>query len=198
MLKICITGEAGAGKSYVCGLLRDEFGFTVIDSDKITRGLMEPGESVYKRVVEAFGNEYIYENGTINRAKLANLVFNDEDKLELLNSISHPATIDRINELCEVCYANGERIVFIESAIALDSGYENFCDEFWYVHADYESRKTRLLDRGYSEEKIESIIDSQRDKEFFLENCDCVIDNSGCKSKEEIMFELQQLLDERQ
>lgn len=197
MLKVCITGEAGAGKSHICSLLREEFGLTVLDSDSITRELMEPGGVVYNNVVESFGSDYLLEDGSINRAKLAELVFNDEEKLMLLNSLTHPATIDKLNELCSECYANGEELVIIESAIALDSGYDSFCDEFWYVSSDFETRRSRLLERGYTDEKISSITHSQRDKEFFLSNCDVVIDNSDGKAREQLLDELKEIIADR-
>lgn len=192
MLKVGLTGEAGAGKSYVSKILREEFGIPVIDSDNVTRELMQPGQIVFNNVVDTFGEEYLDDEGHINRTKLARLVFNNEEMLLKLNNITHPATIDEIKSRIEKYESEGYKMVVIESAIALDSAYDDFCDEFWYVYADEASRRERLKEnRGYSDEKIDSIISSQRDEKFFREHCCKVIENTFGATKETIVKQLK-------
>lgn len=195
MLKVGLTGEAGAGKSYVSKILSEEFDIPVIDSDNVTRELMQPGQTVFNNVVDSFGEEYLDDDGYLDRPKLAQLVFNDEEMLCKLNSITHPATIAEIKRRITKYESEGHKMVVIESAIALDSSYDDFCDEFWYVYADEASRRERLKrNRGYSEEKIDSIISSQRDEKFFKENCCKVIENSLSATKETIVKQLEAII----
>ena len=71
-------------------------------------------------------------------------------------------------------------LFILESALLIEDDYETFCDEIWYVHVDIETRKKRLVyARGYSEEKVDSIIAAQLEKKEYMRNCDRVIDNTG-------------------
>lgn len=198
MLKVGLTGEAGSGKSYVCDILCRDFGIPVIDSDSVTKGLMMPGQAVYDSVVREFGREYLDEQGFIDRARLAALVFHDKEELLKLNSLTHPATIAEIDRRIRDFRQKGCRLVIVESAIALESGYENFCDEFWYVHAPEEDRKNRLLTaRGYSEEKIDSILSAQKNEAFFRKYCTEVIENSQNASGEAVISQIEEIIRRR-
>lgn len=198
MMKVGLTGEAGSGKSYVCDILYKDFGVPVIDSDSVTKGLMMPGQTVYRSVLQVFGTEYLDEQGFIDRAKLAALVFHNKERLCRLNALTHPATIEEIDRQIKRLKKEGCRLVVVESAIALDSGYEDFCDEFWYVHSPEKDRRNRLaLGRGYSEEKIDGIFASQKKEAFFREYCTEIIENSQSTSREAIVSQLEEIIRRR-
>lgn len=89
-LVIGITGSIATGKSTVSKMIR-ELGFTVVDADIAAKVVVEPGEEAYQKIVEHFGKEILLANGEIDRKKLGDLVFQNEKKRLLLNSIVHPA-----------------------------------------------------------------------------------------------------------
>jgi len=165
MFVIGLTGNAGSGKSYVCDCALELTRCPVIDSDSVTRKLMMPGETVYRQVAEAFGPEYVLPDGTLNRPKIAAKVFADEDALRKLNELTHPATIRQIRCLIEQYEKQGYPVVFVESALAEEAGYRDFCDELWLVAAPPEVRTQRLRERGYSEERIENVTARQTPQE---------------------------------
>ena len=176
---ICITGGVGSGKSRISKLLSEEFGYTVLDSDRITKEMvMVPGGEGFEKIVEFFGDRVCNNDGSLNREKLSEIVFSDRESLEKLNSFSHPATIRLIKEKCEELYRKGQRLVFVESAIPFDAAYQDFCDGFWYVYAKRSERIGRLTkDRGYSREKCLKIMKSQPTERQYRAHASLVINN---------------------
>jgi dephospho-CoA kinase len=192
---IGLTGGAGSGKSFVSDIIKNKFGYPVIDSDSVTKELMNPGQKIYNQILEAFGRDLLDENQNIDRPRLASIVFNNQAKLLQLNSLTHPATVDEIRRRIKQYDNEGIRYIFVESAIPFEACYETFCDEFWYIRASAEDRAKRLKNtRGYSEEKIKSILNSQDNDEFFLKRCKRVIDNPiGCEA-DQIIRNIQKLI----
>src|SRR5437868_12722823 len=90
MLVVGLTGGIGAGKSTVSQLLA-KHGAVIVDADVIAREVVEPGGPAYEGVVDRFGKEMLLDDGTLDRAKLAAIVFSDPDALKDLNAVVHPA-----------------------------------------------------------------------------------------------------------
>ena len=190
---IGVTGGVGAGKSTVLKILKNKYHAHIIMSDDVAKELMEPGGKSYDAVVKAFGEEILEAEETpgagrkIDRAKLADIVFNDDDKLELLNSLTHPLVKEEISERIKRYYAEAEyAIIVIEAALLIEAGYEDILDSLWVVYVDREIRIGRLMrDRGYSREKAESIMDNQLSDEEFEAHADFVVNNSGTHEETE-------------
>lgn len=198
MYVIGITGCAGSGKSFVCQCAQQSLGIPVIDSDYECRCLQEPGQPVFDEIVREFGPSCLSPDGTLNRAYLASIVFNDRDSLLKLNSITHPATIERIRNMLAEYEKQGEEFVFVESALAAEAGYRLFCDELWLVYASDETRVERLrTTRGYSDEKIASVFASQIPQSTMFDCCERVIDNENSVPRagivRQIIFHLNQI-----
>ena len=176
-----ITGGAGTGKSEVIKMLQQNFGGCVIMSDEVARELMQKGNISYQLIVEYFGRDILMDDGEIDRKKLADHVFNNKEALEKLNSMTHPYVKDEIRKLIAEAEASGEcRFVALESAILLECGYEDICDEFWYVSAPRDERVRRLKEsRGYSDAKIDAIMANQKEEEQFEQQCSVVLENDG-------------------
>ena len=192
MKVIGLTGCAGSGKSYVSECIRTRLGFPVIDSDSECKQLMGPGMAVTEEIFKIFGNEYKREDGSLDRALLAKTVFANEDALETLNAITHPATIERICSMLKAEEQAGTPVVFVESALAEQAGYRTFCDELWLVYASEEARRQRLRDtRGYDEERIHNLIQSQTPQGIMMNQCDRVIVNDVADAEAEILRQLQ-------
>ncbi|MEE3016565.1 MAG: dephospho-CoA kinase, partial [Actinomycetota bacterium] len=90
MTEIAITGGIGSGKTTVAKLLVDK-GVVLVDADQIVKDLQKPGGEVFNRIVEIYGNEILLDDGELDRQKIAEIVFNDENELSNLNDIVHPA-----------------------------------------------------------------------------------------------------------
>ena len=175
-----ITGGAGTGKSEVIKMLQQNFGGCVIMSDEVARELMQKGNISYQLIVEYFGRDILMDDGEIDRKRLADHVFNNKEALEKLNSMTHPYVKDEIRKLIAEAEASGEcRFVALESAILLECGYEDICDEFWYVYTKPEIRRQRMKEtRNYSDEKVDSVMRNQQPDEVFFEQCSFVIKNN--------------------
>ena len=179
---IGVTGGVGAGKSTVLGLLKDEFGAHLIMCDDVARKLMEPGEASYSGVVSAFGNDILSggEGSEIDRKKLSAIVFNDKEKLKLLNSLTHPQVMDEVKNLINNYYINDPySIIAIEAALLVEAGYRPLLDELWAVTADREVRIERLMEsRNYSRERAVKMMENQKSDEEFSSEADFIIYNS--------------------
>lgn len=176
-----VTGGAGTGKSEVMKLLKEKFGGYVILSDDVARSLTLKGGISYDLIVDHFGKDILGEDGEIDRPRLAALVFSDKKELEVLNSLTHPYTVAEImRQIDEIKKAGGYNFIALESAILFDKGFEKVCDEFWYVYSDPEIRRQRMKEsRGYSDEKIDSIMKNQPDEKALFDRCQFVIENNG-------------------
>jgi len=179
---IGVTGGVGTGKSTILGIIRKEYNAHIIMADDVARYLMDENDGrAFKAVMEYFGDEILDENGNMDREKLSKIVFKDEKKLETINSIVHPLVRQEIiAEKDQILAINPERLVVLEAALLIETGYKEILDELWGVVADKEIRKDRLKkQRGYSDEKSESIIANQISDEEIFANCDFVINNSN-------------------
>lgn len=192
-----ITGGAGTGKSEVIKMLQQNFGGCVIMSDEVARELMQKGNISYQLIVEYFGRDILMDDGEIDRKKLADHVFNNKEALEKLNSMTHPYVKDEIRKLIAEAEASGEcRFVALESAILLECGYEDICDEFWYVYTKPEIRRQRMKEtRNYSDEKVDSVMRNQQPDEIFFEQCSFVIKNNTTLS--DVYAQLKEKLDQQ-
>ena len=192
-----ITGGAGTGKSEVIKMLQQNFGGCVIMSDEVARELMQKGNISSQLIVEYFGRDILMDDGEIDRKRLADHVFNNKEALEKLNSMTHPYVKDEIRKLIAEAEASGEcRFVALESAILLECGYEDICDEFWYVYTKPEIRRQRMKEtRNYSDEKVDSVMRNQQPDEVFFEQCSFVIKNNTTLS--DVYAQLKEKLDQQ-
>ena len=179
MRVIGITGGVGAGKSTVLSMLLELCKCRIIMADDVAKNMMEYHGNLSGDIIRIFGSE-AYEDGILNRAHIASLMYGDSRLMEEWTSIIHPAVNKEIAEYIKKEKNNGEvDFVFIESALLIEHNYEKICDELWYVFADADTRIERLkMQRGYSREKSESIIAKQLSDEMFREKCNFVIDTS--------------------
>lgn len=178
---IGITGGIGSGKSLVANLLKENYGAHILNTDRIAREQMEVGGVSYEPVVNLFGNEILSEDKTINRSKLAEIVFHDKEKLLKLNELTHPKVLVEVQQEILSLKKQGKiPYLIIETALMIESGYDATCDEVWYVYAPAEDRRKRLKEeRSYSDEKIDSIFASQSTSEAFRKRFHKVIENTG-------------------
>jgi dephospho-CoA kinase len=127
MLKVGLTGSIAVGKSFVCEIFR-ELGAFVLDADRTAREVVEPETKGLRLIVENFGADVLQANGELDRARLGAIVFGDEAKRQLLNSIVHPLVIEAQNDwLTTRERANPDGIAIIDAALMIESGgYRRF------------------------------------------------------------------------
>lgn len=184
MITIGITGGVGCGKSKVLDYIRDNYNCRIILADDIGNKVKEPGESCYQPMIDLFGDEIIDKNdpdGNFDKKMIAQKIFSDQSLLQKINDIIHPAVKEYFLKEKEMETEKGKiDFLFLEAALLIECGYNQYVDEMWYIFADEEVRRERLkISRNYSDEKIDSIMKSQLSEEEFRGNSDFVIDNTG-------------------
>lgn len=177
---IGITGGVGAGKSEVLNYIGDNYDAAVVKADEVAHLLMSPGRACYKPVVELMGEKVIRPDGNLDRKLIAQIVYNDLDKLNKLNAIVHPEVKTYVRKAIEREEKNGTEYFFIEAALLIEDKYDEICDELWYIYAGEGTRRRRLKEeRGYSDERITAMMARQLTDDEFYEHCGFQIDNGG-------------------
>ncbi|MFJ7333877.1 dephospho-CoA kinase [Streptomyces sp. NPDC101110] len=175
MLKVGLTGGIGAGKSEVSRLLV-ACGAVLIDADRIARDVVAPGTPGLASVVEAFGEEILAADGSLDRARLGAIVFADADRLAVLNSIVHPLVGARSRELEEA--AAEDAVVIHDVPLLTENGLAPLYDLVIVVDAAPETQLDRLVRlRGMTEEDARARMAAQATREQRREIADIVIDN---------------------
>lgn len=176
---IRLTGGIGSGKSVVASFF-SEFGAKVIDADRIAHELLRPGSEVWKAIVEHFGNSVLNEDGTINRKRLGNIVFNNPEELQFLNKIMHPAISKRIEELINFYKSTGAPYIVIDAPLVLEAGKGTSDNPIVVVICDDELRIQRVMKRdSMSRDEVVRRIQSQMPQEKKAMLANYIIDNSG-------------------
>ncbi len=174
-MRIGITGGIGSGKSEVTRYLRN-LGEYVICADEVSKQIVEPGEDGARALQQVFGDSFFLENGELNRKKLAAEVFNDEERLKILNDTLHPLILARIEKLARTI----EGRVFIDAALLIQTDMHKTVDRIWLVVADKKTRVERVMKRdGLTAREVERRIKSQLSDEEMKPYADEIVDNSG-------------------
>ncbi len=187
MLKIGLTGGIASGKSAV-GEMFVQLGAHLIRADDIAHELMQPGQSVYDKVVRQFGRDILNPNGIINRPRLASLAFGEAGgapRVKELNSIVHPAVIEREDTwMDEVGHNDPHAIAIVEAALILEADAVDRFDCLIVVTCQPDQRVQRLAARlGIPEEaalaEVTRRMAAQISDDEKIKAADFVIDNSG-------------------
>lgn len=194
---IGITGGVGAGKSAILEYIAANYNAKVMLADEIAHDLMMPGTKCYDTIKAEFAEEQIFlADGNIDRPRMAQVIFNDDGKRERMNGIVHPAVKDYILEIYREEQEKGElEYLILEAALLIEEHYDEICDELWYIYTSEENRRQRLKEnRGYSDEKIDTIFKSQLTEEVYRKYCKVEIDNNH--EPEAAFLQIRQQLDE--
>ena len=181
MITIGITGGVGCGKSKILEYIQQNYNCKIILSDDVGNKVKEPGEACYQPLIDLLGEDVVGEDGFIDKKAMASKIFASNELLEEVNNIIHPAVKDYIlNEKASEIEKGEIDFLFIEAALLIECGYNQYVDEMWYIYSPVEVRTERLrTSRGYSDEKIKAIMDAQLTEEQFRAGSDFVIDNGG-------------------
>lgn len=177
MIVVGLTGGIGSGKSTVSAQLA-EFGAVIIDADKVARELQEPGGAIFDAMVHAFGPEIVANDGNLDRAKVAAIVFPDPDKLKALNAITHPAIGAAIRERMRA-HLGTDRVVVLDVPLLIENSRYPV-GGVAVVDLPVDLAVQRLVTaRGMDEADARARISRQATRDERLEKADYVIDNSG-------------------
>jgi dephospho-CoA kinase len=179
MISAGLTGGIGSGKSTAAALFA-ALGAVTINSDEIGRDMMKPGTVVYDRIVSGFGAEVVDSAGQLDRAKLAEIVFNDLDKLKHLNAIVHAPVLREIDRQMQLQRAkNPGAVVVVESAVLFEAGQERRFDKMIVAWCRPEQQVERFVSRSHlPEEDVRRRMAAQMPGDEKKRRADFVIDTS--------------------
>ena len=180
MLRVGLTGSIAVGKSFVSGVLR-ELGCRVMDADEVARRVVEPGSEGLRAVVGAFGPGVLQADGSLDRAALGAVVFGDEGRRLLLNSILHPLIMaEQDEQLRRWEREEPTGVAVVDAALLIESGgYKRF-DKVVVVHCRPDIQIERLMRRNnLSREEAGRRISAQMPQEEKLRYADYTVDTSG-------------------
>lgn len=190
MYVIGLTGGIGSGKSTVAAMLA-ELGAVILSADLTGHEVYLPGRPAWKEIVDAFGRDVVAEDGTIDRAKLRDIVFSGPEQLARLNSITHPRMKELMREKLAELGREGVRVVVLEAALLFDAGWDDLTDEVWVTVAPPETAARRASERtGIPvEQVIDRIQKAQLGEEERVRRSQVVIDNGGTRDETRVQVE---------
>lgn len=177
---IGITGGVGSGKSSIIKAVSERYRCCILLADDAAHDVYLPGNQCYEELVSLLSKDILDDSGNIDKKKMSALIFGNPKLLEKVNDIVHPAVKDVIlNKIDEAKKAGDFELFLLEAALLIECGYNDIVDEMWYVYASVNVRTARLRSsRGYTDDKIRSIMQSQLDESEYIKGSDFVIDNS--------------------
>lgn len=178
MFVIGITGGIGTGKSTVANLCR-EAGLSVLDADQISHSVTETGGLAIPEIKEAFGEEYILEDGSLDRKKVSDLVFKNKKALDKLSLIVHHHTLKQMGFYLDQLEKTGIKVAVLDVPIPVKEGFLDKCNQVWNITADKEIRLDRIEKRGMDRADALRRMSVQMTPEQYSELADVDVQNDG-------------------
>lgn len=191
---IGLTGSIASGKSTVSKML-EELGYPIIDADKVARLVVEPGQETLVEIAALFGQDVIKEDGTMDRAKVGEMIFNDPASRKSLNDVIHPAIRKEMLRQRNELFEQGHPSIIMDIPLLFESRLQHFADKILVVSITEENQLKRLMERnGLTEKEARARIASQLPMSVKEEGADAVIYNNG--TFEETKWQLNRILDQ--
>lgn len=179
MIKIGVTGGIGSGKSVVCDIFRLH-GIPVFDADKEAKNLNDTSPVIREQITRHFG-ESLYSGSKLNRKKFASLIFHDEEKLTIANSIIHPVLAKYFTEWC--LQREDQPLVIIDAALLIEAGFHRFVDSVITVSTPANVRIERVMKRDHTTRReVEARMKNQISEEEKIKLANVVIHNDNRQS----------------
>ncbi len=175
---IGLTGGIATGKSTVCKILKG-LNVKIIDSDKIAHQVLTYND-VIDKIKDQFGEKILDQKGNINRKKLGSIVFEDDKKRKLLESITHPKIFTIIENKIEEYKDSEGKIIVLDAPLLFETSLDKKVDETWVVYTSKETQINRIIERdNLNKKEAMQRIDAQMDLDKKAEKADIVINNEG-------------------
>jgi dephospho-CoA kinase len=181
-----LTGSFGSGKTTVARIFQSS-GAKIIDADNIAHRVIKPKNPIYKKIINTFGKDILNKDRTINRNKLAKLVFNNKELLESLNKIMHPEVIRIIREKIKAVSAG---IIVLDAPLLIEKGLEKIVNKLIVVTITREKQIERIRQKtDLSRQDILKRINAQISQNVKSRFANFIIDNSGTieETKKQVM-----------
>jgi len=193
---IGLTGGIASGKSTVSNYLINK-GYHVIDADIIAREVVAKGSRGLEKIATTFGKSILKENGSLNRKKLRNIVFNDEKALKQLEEITHPLIINKISEKLKNLRNNDRfSLVFLDCPLLFEMSLEALVNEVWLISTTTANQISRIVERDKTDPlKAKKIIEQQMSLKEKIKKSDIIIKNNS--TIEELKSKIDLLLKDR-
>jgi dephospho-CoA kinase len=147
MLLVGLTGGIASGKSLVSGMFR-ELGAYVLDADEIARDLVKPTLPALDRIVQEFGREVLLPDGTLNRRLMAEVIFKDPGKREILNAILHPRVFEEEERRRkEIARSDPRAVIIFDAALLIETGAHDLMDRVILIYVNEKTQIARLMER---------------------------------------------------
>lgn len=178
VMVIGLTGATGSGKSSIAKILCEKFDLAHIDCDEIAREITAAGSPVLSQLAQAFGDDIIRDDMSLDRALLASRAFASEKLTRLLNSITHPVITSKALAKAKDFTREGKTAVLLDGAAIFESKIDKLCDFTVAVTAPEDVRKSRIMERdSLTVEKAEERIGAQLSDDEYKRNADVIIKN---------------------
>lgn len=177
---IGLTGSTGAGKSEVARIMAERSSWTVIDADVLSRRVVERGQPALSELVKRFSTDILYEDGTLNRKRLAEKAFASTAETAALNAIVHPAVRREIEQELICAVRQEKKIAVIDAPLLLQAALDKICDYTVAVVSSPEIRKMRIMARdGLTVEEAERRMNAQPSDEYYESRVTALFHNVG-------------------
>lgn len=174
---IGITGSSGSGKSECAKILAKELGAKVIDADRVAKQMQKPGQTYFEEITKLFGEEILQKDGSLNRSKIAEIIFQDELKKEKLNILTYKYVVEEIKKQIK---SSQEKCVIIDAPLLIESKLNEICDVKVAVISNEEEQIKRICKRDNIEKHEAKLrIEAQKDNNFYKTNVDYIVENNG-------------------
>lgn len=179
MIIVGLTGSIASGKSTVSEMFV-KLGMHLIDYDVLAREVVEPGQKAWEGIVTQFGEEVLNNDSTLNRERLGQIVFDNPEKLQMLNQITHPAVFEEADRrVKEIASTHANALIIKDVPLLIETRIHNSVDKVIVVSARRETRLKRLMERGFTQEESLKRIDSQMPISEKEKYADFIIYNDG-------------------
>lgn len=180
---IGLTGNTGAGKSTVSNYFKTKYNAQIIDADHIGHIIIKKGQITYEKLIKTFSIKILDDEKEIDRKKLANIVFNDKNKLKVLNEITHKAIMEKIYEEIDTIKnknLDNKFFIIIDVPLIFETNLPDLVDQIWAVTSDLENRMNRIMERDNIDYKSANArIQSQISIQKYKNKIDYIINNNG-------------------
>ena len=195
MKVIGITGNSGSGKSTICKIIAERMKVKIIDADKIAKSLDFVGSEYVQKITQIFGDKILNGAGSLNRKKLAELIFSDFYQKKQLDELTFEYVVREILEQLERYKEEDLELILLDVPLLFEAGLEQKCDCVISVIASTEMKLERIQKRDQIKPDIaKGRLLMQKDDKFFYQHSDFVIENNG--SMELLKSRLERILEE--
>lgn len=178
MRVIGITGSSGSGKTTICNIIKNLYNSEILDADKVAKELSSNINSdYYKEMVKLFGKECLLENKMINRKKVAEIIYSDDEKRSKLNDLTFNYVVEKMKK--DLSNIKDKDYVIIDAPLLYEAGVDKLCDKVIAVVAESKNKVKRICLRdGIDENFAKKRLKIQNEDNFYIEKADYVIYNN--------------------